>query len=221
MPDMDLQNYTDWNVQAVFKRIDRNKYAYRVVLYFKDGTKKIKLCSGFTTKKEAEEARNLTIGALVNGTYIVNDSVKVKEFLEYWLEYDIRKRVQSNNTYVTYSNIVKKHIIPILGSKKLAEVNRGDVQRLYKDRAEYSKNIVRLVKTVMNVSFHYAVKCKLVSVNPAEGIALPKTVGTKPYHTRNIDTTKTLNMEQILRLLKASKDTPIYMQVLFNNEECW
>ena len=206
MLNMELQNYTDWNVQSVFKRIDRNKYAYRVVLYFEDGTKRTKMCSGFATKKEAEEARN----------YAVNDNVKVKEFLEYWLEYDIRKRAQSNNTYVTYSNIVKKHIIPILGNKKLTEVNKGDIHRLYKDRAEFSKYVVRLVKTVMNVSFHYALKCRLISFNPAEGINLPKTVEPRPYHTRKIDTTKTLNMEQILRLLEASKDTPIHMQVLFN-----
>ena len=216
MLNMQLQNYTDWDVQSVFKRIDRNKYAYRVVLYFEDGTKRTKMCSGFLTKKEAEEARKITIGKLVNGTYVVNDNVKVKEFLEYWLEYDIRKRVQSNNTYVTYSNIVKKHIIPILGNKKLTEVNKGDIHRLYKDRAEFSKYIVRLVKTVMNVSFHYALKCRLISFNPAEGINLPKTVESKPYHTRNIDTTKTLNMEQILRLLEASKDTPIHLQILFN-----
>lgn len=52
MLNMQLQTYTDWNVQSVFKRIDRNKYAYRVVLTFKDGTKQTKLCSGFATKKE-------------------------------------------------------------------------------------------------------------------------------------------------------------------------
>ena len=96
MLNMELQNYIDWNVQSVFKRIDRNKYAYRVVLFYGDGTKQVRLCSGFASKKEAEEARKLTIGRLVNGTYIVNDRVKVKDFLEYWLEYDIRKRVQSN-----------------------------------------------------------------------------------------------------------------------------
>ena len=53
-------------------------------------------------------------------------------------------------------------------------------------------------------------------INPADGIDLPKTVGKKPYHTRNIDTAKTLNMDQILLLLEASKETPIHMQVLFN-----
>lgn len=216
MFNMELQNYTDWNVQSVFKRIDRNTYAYRVVLYFRDGTKQVKMCSGFATKKAAEDARTVTIGKLVNGTYIVNDRVKLKDFLEYWLEYDIRKRVQSSNTYTTYANIVKKHIIPILGNRKLTEVNRGDIYRLYKNRAEFSKYIARLVKTVMNVSFRYALKCKLISANPAKGIDLPKIVETGPYHTRNIDTAKTLTMGQIITLLEASKDTPIHMQVLFN-----
>lgn len=216
MLDMSLQDYKNWSVKSVFKRSDRNKYAYRIVLYYEDGTKRTKLCSGFATKKEAEEARMVTMGRLVNGTYVADDGVKVKDFLEYWLEHDIRKRVSSSNTYDTYSNIVKRHIIPILGNKKLTDVGRGDIYRLYKDRAEFSKYIVRLVKTVMNVSFSYAVKRRLISINPAEGIDLPKTVEPKPYHTRNIDTTKTLNMEQILRLLEASKDTPIHMQVLFN-----
>ena len=170
----------------------------------------------FETKKEAEDARKITMRELANGTYVVNDSVKVSDFLSYWLEYDIRKRAQSSNTYDSYSSITRHHIIPAIGNKKMTEVNKGDIQRLYKDRAGYSKSIARQVKTVMNVSFHYAVSCKLIPVNPAEGIDLPKTVDSKPYHTRNIDMVKTLNMEQILLLLEASKNTPIHMQVLFN-----
>ncbi len=52
-----------------------------------------------------------------------------------------------------------------------------------------------------------------------DGIGLPK--AEKPqqksgFRTRNIDTQKTLTMEQIQVLLEKSKDTPIHMQVLFN-----
>ena len=75
---------------------------------------------------------------------------------------------------------------------------------------------MRHVKTVLNVSFRYATAHKLVSVNPAEGVNLPKIVEAKPYHTRNIDIQKTLTMEQIQILLEASKWTQIHMQVLFN-----
>lgn len=216
MFDMELRDYVDWDVQSVFKRSDRNKYAYRVVLYFKDGTERKKMYSGFATRKEAENARKYTIGELANGTFIVNDNVRLNEFLEYWLEYDIRKRAQSINTYSTFSNVVHNHINPFIGGKKLTEINKGDVQRLYKDRAGFSKSIVRLVKTVMNVSLRYALSYKLINTNPAEGVELPKTVERKPYHMRNIDTTKTLNMDQILLLLEESKNTPIHMQVLFN-----
>lgn len=216
MIDLKAQDYVDWDVKNVIKLIDRNNYAYRVVLKFQDGTKHIQQKSGFQTKKEAEDARKRTIGELCNGTYVVNNNVKVKDFLEYWLEYDIRRRTGSYNTYAAYSQIVRKHIVPYLGRKRLTELNRGDVQKLYQDRAEYSIHIVRQVKTVLNVSLRYAVVHKLIPLNPAEGINLPKTVGSKPYHTRNIDVQKTLTMEQMQMLLEASKKTPIHMQVLFN-----
>ena len=42
----------------------------------------------------------------------------------------------------------------------------------------------------MNVSLRYAVEHKLIPVNLAEGIDLPKRTEGKAYHTRNIDTQK-------------------------------
>ena len=100
--------------------------------------------------------------------------------------------------------------------KKMADVNKGDVRRLYNDRAAFSVSIAKMEKTVMNVSFDYAVEMKNVSVNPAAEVKLPKQVEKTAYHTRSIDGQKTLTMEQIQILLEASKDMPIHMMVLFN-----
>lgn len=216
MLDLTMQHYVDWDVKAVMKLLDRNNYAYRVVLKYQDGTKHIQQKSGFQSKKEAEDARKRTIGELCNGTYVVHSNVKLKDFLEYWLEYDIRPRAGSYNTYSSYSQVVKRHIIPYLGRKKLIEINRGDIQRLYQERTEFSVHVARQVKTVLNVSLRFAVEHKLIPTNLAEGVNLPKSAPTKPYHTRNIDSQKTLTMEQIQILLDASKETPIHMQVLFN-----
>ena len=57
---------------------------------------------------------------------------------------------------------------------------------------------------------------KLIPVNLAEGIDLPKRTEGRAYHTRSIDAQKTLTMEQMQILLEASRETPIHMQILFN-----
>ncbi|WP_270496483.1 tyrosine-type recombinase/integrase [Eisenbergiella porci] len=212
--DLTLQQYVDWEVKNVIPI--KGKYGYRVILKYMDGSERSQQKAGFLTEKDANVARDITLGELYAGKYVVYANVRVKEFMEFWVEEDIKHRVNSNETYDTYRNIVYNHVIPALGSRKMVGINRGDIQKFYNERAEYSVSVARLVKTVMNVSMRYAVEKKVMADNPAIGINLPKKVAKKQYHTRNIDTQKTLNMEQILVLLEASRNTPIHMQVLFN-----
>lgn len=103
------------------------------------------------------------------------------------------------------------------GQGKMMDVTRGDVQKLFNTKAGYSMSIAELIKTIMNVSFCYAVTNKVIQTSPVDGIGLPK--AEKPqqkpgFRTRKIDTQKMLTMEQILILLEKNKDTPIHMQVL-------
>lgn len=88
---------------------------------------------------------------------------------------------------------------------------------MFNTKANYSRSVAEQVKTIMNVSFRYAVTIKVISVSPVEGIGLPKAEKAQQksgFRTRNIDTQKTLTMEQIFVLLEKSKDTPIHMQIL-------
>lgn len=212
--DLNLQKYIDWEVSPVMPL--KGKYGYRVFLKYMDSSAKVQQKSGFETEREANIAREQTIGELYSGKYIVYANIRMKEFLELWIEEDIKKRVGSYETYVTFKGTAKRHVIPVLGNKRMTELTRGDVQKLYNEKTEYSIAVARMVKTIMNVSLRYAVEKKFISENPADGINLPKKVEKKQYHTRNIDTQKTLNLEQILVLLEASKKTPIHMQVLLN-----
>lgn len=212
--DLNLQRYVEWEVSNVMPI--KEKIGYRVFLKYMDGTVRPQQKAGFQTEKEANASRDKTIGELYAGTYVVYANVRVKDFMEFWMEEDIRNRVGSSETYDTFGSVVRLHIVPKLGSKKMVDITRGDIQKLYNEKTEYSISIARLVKTVMNVSMRYAVEKKIIPVSPAEGVNLPKKVEKKPYHTRNIDTQKTLTMAQIQILLEASKDTAIYMQVLFN-----
>ncbi|MCD8120875.1 MAG: site-specific integrase [Clostridiales bacterium] len=212
--DLNLQKFVDWEVKGVMQI--KGKYGYRVILKYMDGTERTQQKAGFVSEKEANAARDRTLGELYSGKYVVYESVRVKDFLVFWLDEDILNRVGSSETYDTYRGMVYNHIIPALGNRKISEINRGDVQKFYNEIAEYSISVARLVKTVMNVSFRYAVEKKIIAENPTIGVNLPKKVEKKPYHTRYVNGQKTLTMEQIQILLEASKDTPIHMQVLFN-----
>ena len=217
MLDLSVQNFIGWRVGQVIPV--RDGFGYRVFLKYADGSEKPQQKSGFKTEKEANKAREKTIAELYNGTFIVYAKVKVADFMNFWLEEDIKKRTDSHETYYSYCGIVKNHIIPVLGKKKMAEVNRGDIQKLFNAKADYSRSVAEQVKTIMNVSFDYAVTKKVISNNPVKGVNLPKTGNSQRkagFRTRNIDTTKTLTLEQIQILLEKSKNTPIHMQVMFN-----
>jgi integrase len=212
--ELSLQNYVEWRVSPITPV--RDGYGYRVFLKYADGTKKTQQKSGFTTKKEANVQREETIAELHSGTYIVHSNVKVQEFMEFWLENDIKRRTDSYDTFYSYSGIVKNHIVPTLGRKKMVELTRADIQRLYNEKAEYSRSVAEQIKVVMNVSLRYGVNLKVIASNPAEGINLPRKRRKNSGGTRGIDVQKTLTQEQIFVLLEKSRDTPIHMQVLFN-----
>lgn len=76
-----FKRYIDFKVYSITKIKDR--YGYRVVLTLEDESIKTKQKSGFKTKKEANESRNNTITELKNGTYVVEDNVKVIDFFTY------------------------------------------------------------------------------------------------------------------------------------------
>ena len=147
----------------------KDGYGYRVILKYQDGSEKIQQKSDFRTMREAEAARNVTIGELYNGAYRVYANVSVSDFMDFWLENDIKTRVKSHETYYNFSGTVKNHIDPALGNRKMAAVTAGDIQTLYNDMVEYSVSAAKMVKTVINISMRYAVEKKVIATNPAVG----------------------------------------------------
>lgn len=94
-------------------------------------------------------------------------------------------------------------------------MNRGHIQQLYNKEMIVSESAVKLVKTVMNTAMGYALEKKIISVNPAEDVDLPKQKPKTEFRVRHIDEQKTLNQEQVDKLIEVAKDTPIYLQVMF------
>ncbi len=210
--EIEQRKYIDFKVYSVTKI--KKKYGFRIILIYADESKVPTQRSGYNTKKEANEARNIVITELHNGTFVVQNKVNVKTYFTYWLE-KVKKAELTDDSYGTYKNIVYNHIIPKLETVKMTTLNRSHVQKLYNEVFTFSQDVAKLCKTVMNCALAYALDYNIISFNPATEVNLPKGEKKKEYRTRKIDSKKTLNEEQIKLLLKKAKDTPIYMQILF------
>ncbi len=210
--DLNLQKYVEWKVNGVMQI--RDGYGYRVKLIYADGSEIVQQKGGFQNVKEAENARMETIGQLYTNTYVVYEKVSVKDFYEFWLESIMRPQI-TNDTYKGYESKIRNHIIPQIGKKKLSTLSRADVQKLYNKVFKKSKSVARVVKVIVGTSMKYALDKKMISYNPAEDVDLPKEKREKEFRIRHIDEQKTLTYEQVLCLVNAARNTPIYLQVMF------
>ncbi len=208
------KEYEDHKVKKVQKI--KNGYGFRIELFFDDGTKKVQQRAGFKNKREADDARSVAIAQLKEHTYLTYGNILAKDYLEHWIEGYIRKIRNNYNTYYSYKSKTQKYIIPLLGNKRMGELNSGDVMRLYNRVYEISKSSARVVKAIVHSCFDDAVIEKAMRVNVSEAINLPKNEKQLPYHTRAIAVEKTLNEEQVITLINGSKNTKIYLMILFN-----
>ncbi len=217
--------YIDYKIYNVTKI--KNKYGFRIILYLDDNSTRTVQHSGFEKKEKAERERCSVIGQLENRTYTIYTDITVKTYFEYWFEFKAKNRIKSYNSYMSYRNAIFNHIIPKIGNVKLVCLTKGIIEKLYTQVKEYSPNVCRITQTVLKSGLEDAKRDQFIPTNEAKSVKIPKTkeeiekeVTTKKdedikYHTLVIDERKTYNIEQLITLINASKETPIYMHVLF------
>lgn len=209
---VDLRPYMDYKVGSVISI--RKKYGFRVTLIYEDLTEKECQHSGYEKKADAEKARDGIIAQLHDKRYVVYRNVKVRELLEYWLEYVMKIKPKFKaNSYASYKNCIFKHINPKIGNINLLKVNSGHVRKLLNELSEKYSSIPKIARPILNTAFGYAVTKNLMVDNPCEHVKMP--AGKNKYHTIVVKESQTYNLEQVKMLLKAGKNTRIYMQLLF------
>lgn len=206
------KEYVDYKLYSVIKLKD--KYGFRVKLYFSDGTEDIIQIGGFNKKGEATKERDKVASQLINHTFVVQPKIKFEVYIRYWLN-NVMKSKLKYNSYMAYRNVIENYAIPFLGNLNIIQINMGHIQRFYNDTASKYKSIALLARTIMDTAMEYAKTKNLIEVNPAFNVPLPKDIEIQDSKTLVINAEKVLNVEQIKTLIEASKETPIHLQVLF------
>jgi len=114
--------------------------------------------------------------------------------------YNVKKRMVKEETFVSYLNTYKRHILPNFGKLPLAGIKAVFIQKILNELNEKIPRACEDVKVLLNSIFTYAVNNGEIKINPIKAVYIPK-------HER--ETGKALTKEEETRLLEKLKGKKI------------
>ena len=150
-----------------------------------------------SSKKRPEVVRRLKElrRRIDDGQLLKDDGVTVSELFERWFD-DVMRHQIAPSTFSNYQTVVRMHILPILGRKKLVELTVSDVDKLLslKTDSGLSPSTVRRIRAVLAQCLDQAIRWELVHRNVA-------TLSRSPKMMRHEG--RTLTPEQARHLLET------------------
>lgn len=179
---------------SIYQRKD-GRWAAAVDLGWTDGKRKRKTVYGKTQGEVVAEMRVLQ-RQQATGT-VPDDRITVAEFLIDFLAG--KKGTIRPGTYTRYEQLIRLHLIPGLGRKRLARLSPKDLQRFYSGRIDAGcapRSVVHMHR-LMSTALKQAAAWGLVVQNVASLVSPPR----PPKKAM-----RALTAEQANALLKASED---------------
>lgn len=126
------------------------------------------------TKKEAEKEMTRLLAEIEKGTYIEPTKLTFGEYLFRWIDDYCRPNL-APSTFDSYQRIIKKHIIPALGTIPLAKLQPLHLQGYYSDKLQnLSQRTVQYHHRIIREALNHAVKWQLVPRNVADAVQAPR-----------------------------------------------
>jgi integrase len=160
---------------------------------------------GFSTRKEAKEARDAARTAVHRGTYVAPQDLTVKAYLERWINGHSVELKPS--TAKSYRDKIRVYLIPAIGHERVQALSPSHLSGVFREMQKHggahgkavSPRTVEFARAVLRRAMNDAVVDRLIEVNPVVGSKTPKKDG-KPQHV-------TWTGEQVQRFLEATART--------------
>lgn len=192
----------------VYKRKGHNNYTIRYEGPRRlDGTRTQKMESlpEWMTLRDAEAYLRNIEQKIYYGEYAEKSKQTVGEYMAEWLEY--QQSQISASTCEAYKYAVK-HIVPMLGHHKLADIKPFAVQAFYTNLLKKKKLSAKTIKNIHGVlhkALDHAVKLQIITRNVADAVEIPKIVRPE---------IKTLSQDDMVALITAIQDSPFRLPIL-------
>lgn len=212
---------------SIYQRASDNRWVGSAYVYTATGQRKRRPVYGVSFDDVRAKLDKLK-GNSANGVLVPDHSTSLREYLEYWLrEIASHKRA---STLRGYESVVRLHIVPVLGTKRLDRLTGADVRRLiavcrrkclccangYDKNREKAKQCcsagrccgqtpsrrqIQYIHAVLRNALSNAEREELVTRNVAKLVQIP---------TPRYKIGKGLAVSDVKKLLSAAKETRFY-----------
>ncbi|MCL2054442.1 MAG: site-specific integrase [Oscillospiraceae bacterium] len=193
--------------------------------------KRIRRTATFTpeptmTPKQIEKALNKFVvnfeEQVKQGLY-QDGKIKFQEYAEHWLETTV-KRSNKHRTHITYEDILKKRIYPVLGHLRLEDIRPAHIKALLRDWEENATNAktgtplsgktLNNYFRVLSSLFSCAVEDGRLNNNPCKNVAAPKFKQKRVEYLQDIHVPIFLEMVDNAADDNAVTDFPLAIKIL-------
>ena len=152
------------------------------------------------TKRDAETLLVQLLHQRDSGIDAPPGKITVSEYLNRWLD-DYARPNTAPKTHMRYEEVIRLHLVPVLGSIPLAKLRPLHIQEAYRRALAkgLSPRTVLHCHRVLREALKHALKWQLIARNPADAAEPPR------FERREI---KALPPEDLRRILTAADDTP-------------
>ena len=157
-------------------------------------------------KKAAQAELRRLLATVDEGRFVETSRLTVAQYLEQWLADHARHRV-SGKTFERYAELLRLHVVPVIGSQPLARTEPLHIQFCHSAMRHrgLSAQTIKHCHRVLSQGLKQAVRLRLIANNPAAAVDAPRVARIEM---------KVLDQAQTAALLRAAEKSTIYAPVL-------
>lgn len=161
------------NGEGCVKQLPSGSYRWQITLGFDDHGKQLLKSGTEKTRQLADRARVQALADHQRGLLPIPSQLRLGDWLEQWLT--LKRPSLAPKTAANYEYVMRKHLLPLLGQRKVQELKPSDVRAAYAQLAHqgFSKSLLHQVRVILRQALQEALFDEIVARNVAEVARLP------------------------------------------------
>lgn len=185
---------------SIFRRKD-GRWSGQAYVLLPSGGRSRRVVYG-KTRAEVHQKVTALVRQSHQGVVAPNGQIKLGDYLHEWLE-DTARRHLRPRTFQNYELMVRLHLVPTLGQRRLDRITAADVRGLLNAKSDsgLSASTVKHIHAVLRVALEQAVRDDILVRNVARLVKSP---------ALDAEPVEPLDVDEARRLLAVSKDDRLH-----------